>query len=51
VARVRPGGVDVSSGVERAPGEKDEGLIRAFVSAARAAAVADPGESIEEHVR
>lgn len=31
------GGVDVSSGVERAPGEKDVGLIRAFVRAARAA--------------
>lgn len=30
-------GVDVSSGVERAPGEKDPGLIRAFVAAARAA--------------
>lgn len=30
--------VDVSSGVERAPGIKDEGLIRAFVAAARGAA-------------
>lgn len=30
-------GVDVSSGVERAPGEKDPALIRAFVAAARAA--------------
>lgn len=30
--------VDVSSGVERAPGEKDEGLIRAFVAAAKAGA-------------
>lgn len=29
--------VDVSSGVERAPGIKDEGLIRAFVAAARGA--------------
>jgi phosphoribosylanthranilate isomerase len=32
----RAGGVDVSSGVERAPGVKDPELIRAFVRAARA---------------
>lgn len=30
-------GVDVSSGVETAPGEKDDGLIRAFVAAAKSA--------------
>jgi phosphoribosylanthranilate isomerase len=31
------GGIDVSSGVERAPGEKDPALIKAFIAAARAA--------------
>ena len=35
VLTVRPGGVDVSSGVEQAPGAKDHGLMREFVIAAR----------------
>ncbi len=33
----RPGGVDVSSGVESSPGVKDAGMIRDFIRAARAA--------------
>lgn len=33
IQKVRPFGVDVSSGVERAPGQKDEAKIKAFVLA------------------
>jgi phosphoribosylanthranilate isomerase len=38
MARVRPFGVDVVSGVESEPGHKDPRLVRAFISAAKAAA-------------
>jgi len=37
IAATRASVVDVSSGVERAPGDKDAGLVRDFISAAKSA--------------
>ncbi len=39
IREVRPHAVDVSSGVEALPGRKDPGKVRAFVEAARSAAI------------
>jgi phosphoribosylanthranilate isomerase len=35
IERLRPGGVDVSTGVEAAPGVKDHAMTAAFIAAVR----------------
>jgi phosphoribosylanthranilate isomerase len=44
---VQPYGIDVSTGVERAPGIKCPERIREFVAAARAAAAATTGQEVQ----
>jgi phosphoribosylanthranilate isomerase len=45
VDHVRPAGVDVSSGVERAPGVKDHDKLRALFAALRPAVASGTGET------
>jgi len=48
IAHLHPFGVDVSSGVEQAPGRKDPTKVAEFVSAARAAAVLEEQRAHED---
>ena len=41
ISTARPGGVDVSSGVERSPGQKDPERIRQFIDAAHTTATSE----------
>ena len=47
IARVRPFGVDVSSGVEDAPGVKNPEKVSQFLACARKAMMDDPRETVD----
>jgi phosphoribosylanthranilate isomerase len=48
IAKVRPWGVDVASGVEKEPGKKDPRKVRAFVANAKSAEPADYVSAYQE---
>lgn len=47
IAKVRPWGVDVATGVEMSPGRKDPARLRAFINAARSTEPARPEPDAE----